>query len=114
MAPSNLNSALGFTSAERAYIRRELDEVLGTLPAARDGIQLKIRKTGPKAGQPKLSPPAQTLVGRGLMRVQLTPSPRLLFTDPGWALLREMIADPHLADPRRFAHVRRELGIDSK
>ena len=38
--------------------------------------------------------------------------PRLFFTEAGLVALRQMIADRRFADPVRFAHVRRELGID--
>ena len=37
---------------------------------------------------------------------------RLFFTEAGLAELRAMMADGRLADPKKFAHVRRELGID--
>jgi hypothetical protein len=33
-------------------------------------------------------------------------------TEAGLTALREMMTDPRLADPKRFAHVRQELGID--
>jgi hypothetical protein len=49
----------------------------------------------------------------GLMRLDGTAHfPRLLFTPEGLAALRRMMADPRLADPEKFAHIRRELGID--
>jgi hypothetical protein len=38
--------------------------------------------------------------------------PRLFFTEAGMQALRRMIADRRFADPRKFAHIRRELGID--
>jgi len=38
--------------------------------------------------------------------------PRLFFTEARLAELRAMMADGRLADPKKFAHVRRELGID--
>jgi hypothetical protein len=38
--------------------------------------------------------------------------PRLFFTETGLAGLRAMMAGCHLADPKKFAHIRRELGID--
>ena len=63
--------------------------------------------------QPRLPPAAKSLVGRGLMRIDVSRSiPQLFFTDAGIAALRLMMADRRFADPVRFAHVRRELGID--
>jgi hypothetical protein len=38
--------------------------------------------------------------------------PRLFFTDAGLVKLRAMMAGRRLADPVKFAHIRRELGID--
>jgi hypothetical protein len=38
--------------------------------------------------------------------------PRLFFTEIGLAGLRAMMADRRLADPKKFGHIRRELGID--
>jgi hypothetical protein len=38
--------------------------------------------------------------------------PRLFFTEAGLTALREMMTDPRLADPKKFAHVRQQLGID--
>ena len=38
--------------------------------------------------------------------------PRLVFTETGIAALRAMMNDRRFADPKKFAHVRQELGID--
>ena len=38
--------------------------------------------------------------------------PRLFFTRDGMAALHRMMADPRLANPQKFAHIRQELGID--
>jgi chromatin segregation and condensation protein Rec8/ScpA/Scc1 (kleisin family) len=103
----------GFTPGERDYIRRELDMFFSTLPRVAEGFQLKAWRGGPQAGQPKLSPNAKGLVDRGLMRLDTSQRlPRLFFTDAGLAELRRMMADRRLADPKKFAHVRQELGID--
>jgi hypothetical protein len=40
-----------------------------TLPAVAEGFQLKIWRSGPEAGKPKLSPMAKGLLKRGLMRL---------------------------------------------
>ncbi len=102
-----------FTAAERAYIRRELDQVLSTLPAAAEGFLLKVRKTGPNTGEPKLPPPAETLVTRGLMQIEpSSPWPRLHFTEQGLRALRDMMSDSKLADPGIYRHIRQELGIE--
>jgi hypothetical protein len=38
--------------------------------------------------------------------------PRLFFTEAGLVALRAMMTDRRLVDPKKFAHVRQELGID--
>jgi hypothetical protein len=113
MTSSENPAELAFTSPEREYIRRELDQFFGTFPSVADGFQLKTWRGGPQKGQPKLPPPARTLIERDLMRLdQAAKLPRLFFTEAGLVALRQMIADRRFTDPVRFAHVRRELGID--
>jgi hypothetical protein len=103
----------GFTTGERNYIRRELDIFFSTLPSVAEGFQLKTWRGGPDAGKPKLSPIAKGLIARGLMRLDVSGHlPRLFFTEAGLTALRAMMMDHRLADPKKFAHVRQELGID--
>jgi hypothetical protein len=103
----------GFTPGERDYIRRELDMFFSTLPTVAEGFQLKTWRGGPEAGRPKVPPVGRSLVDRGLMRLDTSERlPRLFFTEAGLVELRVMIANRRLADPKRFAHVRQELGID--
>jgi hypothetical protein len=103
----------GFAADERAYIRNELDVFFSTLPSVAEGFHLKTWRGGPEAGKPKLSPVAKGLLQRGLMRLDTSQRlPRLLFTEAGLAELRRMMTDRRLADPKKFAHVRQELGID--
>jgi hypothetical protein len=74
---------------------------------------LKTWRAGPQVGQPKIPPTAQGLLKRGLMRLDTSGRlPRLFFTDAGLTELRAMMSDRRLADPVKFAHIRRELGID--
>ena len=102
-----------FTPGERDYIRRELDQFFSTRPSVAEGFQLKTWRSGPEAGKPKLPSNAQGLVARGLMRLDANRRPpRLFFTEVGLEALRTMMRDGRLADPVKFAHVRRELGID--
>jgi 2-hydroxychromene-2-carboxylate isomerase len=103
----------GFTPSERDYIRRELDRFFTTLPSVAEGFHLKTWRGGPEAGKPKIAPVAKGLVERGLMRLDTGGRlPRLFFTEAGLAALRAMMMDRRLADPKKFAHVRQELGID--
>jgi hypothetical protein len=106
-------AATTFTPGERDYIRRELDMFFSTYPTVAEGFQLKTWRGGSQAGQPKLPPAAQSLLDRGLMRLDVgSRPPRLFFTDDGLVELRAMMADRRLADPVKFAHIRQELGID--
>jgi len=67
---------------------------------------------GPGKGQPKLPPAAKSLVGRCLMHLDASRNiPRHFFTDAGMTALRQMMTERRPADPVKFAHVRRELGI---
>ena len=103
----------GFTAGERDYIRRELDMFFSTLPSVAEGFQLKTWRGGPDAGKPKLPPTAMGLIARGLMRLDNEGHfPRLFFTEAGLTGLRAMMTDRRLVDPKKFAHVRQELGID--
>lgn len=98
---------------EREFIRRELDQFFSTFPTVAEGIQIKTWRGGPNAGEPKVPPAAQTMLGRGLFRLDTTSRPpRLFFTDEGLAELRAMMMDKRLADPAKFAHVWAELGLD--
>ena len=104
-----------FTPNERTYIRSELDQCFSTFPTVAEGIQLRTWRTGERKGQPKLPPAAQSLFARDLVRLDTSSRlPRLFFTAEGLAALRRMFADKRLADPQKFAHVRRELGIDQR
>jgi hypothetical protein len=113
MTTSDSPSASAFTSGERDYIRRELDQFFSTFPSVALGFQLRTWRGGPQKGKPKMPPPAKTLVDRGLMRIDRSSNlPRLFFTGAGMAALRQMMGDRRFADPVKFAHVRQELGID--
>ena len=84
-----------------------------TLPRVADGFQLKTWRGGPLAGQPKVPPPARSLIDSGLLRLDDGRKPPMVFfTEAGIAALRAMMTDTRLANPEKFSHVRRELGID--
>src|ERR1700758_88876 len=106
-------AATTLTPGERDYVRRELDLFFSPYPPVAEGFQLKTWRGGPHAGQPKLPPPARSLLDRGLMRLDAgSRPPRLFCTDAGLVELRAMMADRRLADAVKFAHIRQELGID--
>jgi hypothetical protein len=77
---------------------------------------LRIWRSGPLAGQPKVPAAAQSLVARGLMVVQAGSAhlARAYFTEAGLDSLRWLTAQHRGPDPVQFAHVRRELGIEAE
>jgi hypothetical protein len=113
ISPTITTEAPAFNAVERNYVRQQLDVFFSTLPTVAEGVQLRTWKTGTRKGAPKVPPAAQSLIDRGLMRLDTTGrSPLLFFTPEGLGALRRMMADPRLANPQKFAHIRRELGID--
>ena len=113
MSKAETTDSTTLTPGERDYIRQELDRFFSTLPSVADGFQLRTWRGGPQAGQPKVPVKAKGLLERGLMQLEPTPSPpRLFFTEAGLAALRAMMANTRFANPKTFAHVRQELGID--
>lgn len=113
MRKNQTASIAGFTAAERDYIRSELDMFFSTLPTVAEGFHLKTWRGGAEAGKPKIPPVANGLLERGLMRLDTSQRlPRLFFNGAGVAALRTMMTDRRLADAKKFAHVRQELGID--
>ena len=113
MTDTHIAPSIGYTPNERAYIRTELDIFFSTLPTVAEGFLLKTWRGGPDRGKPKLSPVAKGLLDRGLMRLDTSERlPRLVFTETGIDALRAMMSDRRLVDPKKFAHIRQELGID--
>ena len=113
MTETQTAPSTGFTPTKRAYIRGELDIFFSTLPSVAEGFQLKTWRGGPDRGKPKISHVAEGLLDRGLMRLDDSERfPRLVFTEVGITALRAMMSDRRLADPKKFAHIRQELGID--
>jgi hypothetical protein len=103
------------TTAERDLLRRELCVRFGSPPRLADGIHLRVWRTGPLAGQPKVPAAVQSMVDRGLMTVAAGSShmARAHFTEAGLAALRWLASQRRGLDPVQFAHVRQELGLEA-
>ena len=113
MAPQVDPASLAFTAQERELLRRELGRHFGQDPAVADGLFLRSWRSGPQAGQPKLPPAIRSMLARGLVEVRAERGwPRAFFTAAGLAALRRLLQDRRAMDPARFAHLRRELGLD--
>ena len=103
-----------FTPRERELIRREFCRRFGQDPSLADGILLRTWHSGPHKGEPKVPLAVQGLLDRGL--VEVGPGrygPRAVFTAAGLRELRLLLQDRRAMDPERFAHLRRELGLDT-
>ena len=56
----------------------------------------------------------RSLLERGLVEVRPGRyGPRAFFTEAGLAALRQLLRDRRAMDPARFAHLRRELGLEA-
>ncbi len=102
-----------FTAAERDLIRREMGLHFGQYPSLAGGLLLRTWRGGPRKGEPKLPPAVRSMLERGLVEVR--PGPigyRAVFTEAGLEALRRLLRDRRAMDPARFAHLRRELGLD--
>jgi hypothetical protein len=103
-----------FSAEEREFIRREMTVRFGQPPSLADGMFLRTWRGGPQKGGPKVPPAVRSMLERGL--VELGPGQfghRAFFTEAGLAALRVLLADRRAMDPARFAHLRRELGLDA-
>ncbi|MDJ0388696.1 hypothetical protein QMO56_11285 [Roseomonas sp. E05] len=112
-SPASDNPDELLNAAERDLIRCELTVRFGRPPAVVDGIHLRVWRTGPLAGQPKVPVAVQSMVDRGLMVVR-GGSPHLArahFTEAGLDALLWLAAQRRGLDPVQFAHVRQELGV---
>ncbi|MBE7157945.1 MAG: hypothetical protein INR62_05850 [Rhodospirillales bacterium] len=115
MAQPTTDAALPFTTRERELIRHEFTRRFGQDPSITDGIFLRTWRGGERAGQPKIPPAVQSMMDRGLVEIQRdtkTPWSRAAFTPAGMEALRQLVSDRRAMDPERFAHLRRELGLD--
>jgi hypothetical protein len=103
-----------FTAEERELIRREMGVRFGQPPSVADGLFLRSWRGGVRRGEPKLPPAVRGMLERGLVEVR--PGPigyRAVFTEAGLEALRRLLRDRRAMDPVRFAHLRRELGLDA-
>lgn len=104
--------AIPFTPAERSFIRQELGAAFGAFPSLAAGIRLVTWTSGPRRGEPKISPVLAGLIERGLMDMPAEDlGRRVYFTETGLLALRRLYEDGRYLDPDRFGHLREELGI---
>jgi hypothetical protein len=113
MPPSPARPTASFKAQERDLIRREFCRHFGQDPPIAAGIFLRTWRGGERKGQPKIPPAVQTMLDRGLVEIRSSLlGPRAFFTEAGLQELRALLQDRRAMDPERFAHLRRELGLD--
>jgi hypothetical protein len=115
MSLRSIASTDTFTAPEREYIRRELCQHFSSFPTVAEGFFLRTWRGGPQAGQPKLPAAIQSMMARGLVEIQRPEQrwARAFFTEVGLAALRQLAMDRRALDPVRYAHIRRELGMQT-
>jgi hypothetical protein len=104
-----------FDAAERALLRLEFSPRFGQAPSLADGIWLRTWRSGAKAGQPKIPAAAASMLARGLLELRPAAGPggiRAYFTEAGYAALRLLAQDRRALNPKQYAHVRHELGLE--
>jgi len=108
-------SPIAFTAAERALIRQEMGQHFGQYPKLADGIFLRTWRGGPEKSQPKIPPAIRSMIDRGLIELRVTErGPRAFFTEAGLHELRLLVLDRRYMDQERFAHLRKELGLEQE
>src|SRR5215472_2094292 len=106
-------SSCPFDAREREFLRREFGVHFGQPSYLADGILLRTWRSGPEKDQPKLPPAVRSMLDRGLVEVRSGPrGVRGFFTEAGVAAMRQLAADRRLMNPKTFAHLRLELGLD--
>src|SRR5215213_6089768 len=103
-----------FTPKERELIRLELMPRFGQEPDLANGLFLRTWRDGPHKGEPKIPKAIRSMLDRCLVRIGTNPMGRAaaFFTEAGLEGLRQLLQDRRAMDPERFAHLRRQLGID--
>jgi hypothetical protein len=113
MPSSPARPTASFKAQERDLIRREFCRHFGQDPSIAAGIFLRTWRGGERKGQPKIPPAVQTMLDRGLVEIRSSLlGPRAFFTEAGLQELRALLQNRRALDPERFAHLRRELGLD--
>ncbi len=101
-----------FTSKDRELLRMEFMDRFGSAVSIHDGFWVKRWSTGPRKGQPKLSPALASLIERDLLRVVDAESglPRACFTAAGLRALIALAEDRRaFQPPERYSHLLAEI-----
>ena len=106
--------AAPFTASERDLIRREFFRRFGQEPQLAGGIFLRVWRSGPQEGQPKIPAAIQSMAARGFVEIRQVHkmAARAFFTEAGLTALRTLALDRRALNPEQYGHLRHELGID--
>src|SRR3954466_11275766 len=90
-----------FTKKDRDAIRLEFMDRFGSAVSINEGFWLRLWRSGPLKGQPKIPAAVQSLIDRGLVRVveEEDRPPRARFTQDGFRALVAMADDPRAFQP---------------
>ena len=106
------SGAPAFTGKDRELLRMEFMNRFGSATSIHDGFWVKRWSTGPRKGQPKISPTLASLIDRDLVRVVEAESgmPRACFTAAGLRALIALAEDRRaFQPPERYSHLLAEI-----
>jgi hypothetical protein len=106
------SGASPFTSKDRDLLRMEFMDRFGSAVSIHEGFWIKRWSTGPRKGQPKISPALASLIDRELVRVveAETGMPRACFTEAGLRALIALAEDRRaFQPPERYSHLLAEI-----
>jgi hypothetical protein len=106
------SDAPAFTPKDRDLLRMEFMDRFGSAVSIHEGFWVKRWSTGPRKGQPKISPTLASLIERDLLRVVDAGDgmPRACFTDAGLRALIALTDDRRaFQPPQRYAHLLAEI-----
>src|SRR5688572_18614171 len=101
-----------FTSKDRDLLRMAFMDRFGSAVSIHEGFWVKRWSTGPRKGQPKLSPTLASLIDRDLLRIVEAESgmPRACFTEAGLRALIALAEDRRaFQPPERYSHLLAEI-----
>ena len=106
------SDAPAFTGKDRELLRLAFMDRFGSAVSIHDGFWVKRWSTGPRKGQPKISPTLASLIERDLLRVVDAGDgmPRACFTEAGLRALIALAEDQRaFQPPERYAHLLAEI-----
>jgi hypothetical protein len=101
-----------FTGKDRDLLRMAFMDRFGSAASIHEGFWVRRWSTGPRKGQPKISPTLASLIERDLLRLVDTGDgmPRACFTEAGLRALVALAEDRRaFQPPERYSHMLAEI-----